>query len=81
MQRLPALVLPKGPPKAEDAAGVAAAGQCEVETAQARPGRISSARPLECFFDIDMQHGPNCGAGELKIIVAILPGEPGRQQS
>ena len=23
-------------------------------------------------FDIDMQHCPNCGAGELKIIAAIL---------
>ena len=25
-----------------------------------------------CSFDIDMQHCPNCGAGELKIIAAIL---------
>ena len=24
------------------------------------------------MFDIDMQHCPNCGAGELKIIAAIL---------
>jgi hypothetical protein len=23
-------------------------------------------------FDIDMQHGPNCGAGEFEIIAAIL---------
>ena len=27
---------------------------------------------LKLRFDIDMQHGPNCGAGELKIIAAIL---------
>lgn len=25
-----------------------------------------------CSFDIDMQHCPNCGAGELKIIATIL---------
>jgi hypothetical protein len=27
---------------------------------------------LERLFDIDMQHRPNCGAGELKIIAATL---------
>jgi hypothetical protein len=27
---------------------------------------------LKRAFDIDMQHCPNCGAGELKIIAAIL---------
>ena len=27
---------------------------------------------LKRVFDIDMQHCPNCGAGELKIIAAIL---------
>ncbi len=27
---------------------------------------------LKLRFDIDMQHCPNCGAGELKIIAAIL---------
>ncbi len=27
---------------------------------------------LACAFDIDMQRCPNCGAGELKIIAAIL---------
>jgi hypothetical protein len=71
--KLRALVVPQGPPKDEEAASIAAAaGQCEVETAQARPGRISWARLLERVFDIDMQHCPNCGAGELKIIAAIL---------
>ena len=36
------------------------------------PGRISWARLLKRVFDIDMQRCPNCGAGELKIIAAIL---------
>ena len=30
------------------------------------------ARLLKRVFDIDMQHCPNCGGGELKIIAAIL---------
>jgi hypothetical protein len=33
---------------------------------------ISWVRLLKRVFDIDMQHCPNCGAGELKIIAAIL---------
>ena len=41
-------------------------------TVQARPHRISRARRLERVFDIDMQHCPNCGTGELKIIAAGL---------
>jgi len=36
------------------------------------PHRINRARQLKHVFDIDMQHCPNCGAGELKIIAAIL---------
>jgi hypothetical protein len=39
---------------------------------QGRPHRISWARLLKLEFDIDMQHGLNCGAGKLKIIAAIL---------
>ena len=31
--------------------------------------------------DIDMERRPNGGAGELKIIAAILRGEPGRKRS
>ncbi|MGH8703285.1 MAG: hypothetical protein ACREVR_19205 [Burkholderiales bacterium] len=50
----------------------AAAAECEVETVQARPHRISWARLLKRVFDIDMHTCPNCGAGELKIIAAIL---------
>jgi hypothetical protein len=30
------------------------------------------ARLLERVFDIDMRRCPSCGAGELKIIAAIL---------
>ena len=30
------------------------------------------ARLLKRVFDIDLQHCPNCGAGEVKIIAAIL---------
>ena len=32
----------------------------------------TSLSSLKLSFDIDMQHCPNCGAGELKIIAAIL---------
>ena len=71
------LVVPQGPPKDEEAPGVAASGaQCEAETetetAQVGPGRISWARLLKRVFDIDLQRCPHCGAGELKIIAAIL---------
>ncbi len=71
--KLRALVVPQGPPaQAQAATESAAAAECEVETVQARPHRISWARLLKRVFDIDMQHCPNCGAGELKIIAAIL---------
>ena len=70
--RLRSLVVPQEPPNDEEAASVTAAGPCAVESAQARPGRISWAQLLKRVFDIDMQHCPNCGAGELKIIAAIL---------
>ena len=64
--------MPQGPPKDEEVADVAASGvQCEAETAQVGPGRISWARLLERVFDIDMQRCPHCG-GELNIIAAIL---------
>jgi hypothetical protein len=71
--KLRALVVPQGPLEREEATTEAAtASECEVESAQARPRRISWARLLKRVFDIDMQHCPNCGAGELKIIAAIL---------
>jgi len=71
--KLRSLVVPQGPPKDEQAPGVAASGvQCEAETAQVGPARISWARLLKRVFGIDMQHCPNCGTGELKVIAAIL---------
>ena len=73
--RLCSLGVPQRPaaPDAPSAAPAASA-ECEVETetAQGRPGRISWARLLKRVFDIDMQHCPNCRAGELKIIAAVL---------
>lgn len=70
--KLRALVVPQGPEVQEQATSVAVADECEVEAVQARPHRISWARLLKRVFDIDMQHCPNCEAGELKIIAAIL---------
>jgi Putative transposase len=70
--KLRPLVVPQGPQVQEAASEAAAAAECEVESLQARPNRISWARLLKPVFDIDMQHCPNCGAGELKIIAAIL---------
>jgi uncharacterized protein (DUF983 family) len=71
--KLRSLVVPQEPPaQAQAATEAAVAADCEVETAQARPRRISWARLLKRVFDIDMQHCPSCGNGELKIIAAIL---------
>ena len=70
--RLRPLVVPQKPEVQERAAEVAVAGGCDVQTVQSRPCRVSWARLLKRVFDIDMQHCPNCGAGELKIIAAIL---------
>jgi hypothetical protein len=42
---------------------------------------MSWAQLLKRVLDIDMQYCPNCGGGELKIIAAILRGEPGRKRS
>ena len=45
---------------------------------RALPGTPTAAlanaynRLLKRVFDIDLQHCPNCGAGELKIIAAIV---------
>lgn len=71
--QLQALAVPTVPTNDEEVASVAAAGgQCEVETAQVRPGRISWAQLLKRVVHLDMQHCRNCAAGELKIIAAIL---------
>ena len=70
--KLRPLVVPQGPEVQEQAIEVAVASVGEAEAVAARPHRISWARLLKRVFDIDMQHCPNCGAGELKIIAAIL---------
>ena len=70
--KLRPLVVPQGPEVQELAAEVAVAGVCDVETVQSRPHRINWAPLLKRVFDIDMQYCLNCGAGELKIIAAIL---------
>ena len=71
--KLRSLVVPQGPlEQDEPTSEAAAAAECELAAAQARPHRISWARLLKRVFGIDMQHCPNCGAGELKIIAAIL---------
>jgi hypothetical protein len=71
--KLRSRVVPQGPPaQAPVAAEAAAVVEGEVEPVQARGQRIGWARQLERFFDIDLQHCPRCGAGELKIIAAIL---------
>ena len=66
-------MVPQGPPAhAEPTSEAAAAAKCEVEAVEAPVHRISWARLLKRVFGIDMQRCPNCGAGELKIIAAIL---------
>ena len=72
--KLRSLVVPQGPEVEERASAAVAASECVVqtETNPDRPPRIGWARLLERVFDIDMQHCTNCGAGELRIIAAIL---------
>jgi hypothetical protein len=65
-------VVPQGLEVQEQATDAAVAAEGEVETVQAGPHRIGWARLLKRVFDIDMQHCPNCGGGDLKIIAAIL---------
>jgi hypothetical protein len=45
--------------------------ECDANCAHHRPVRLSWAKLLERVFDLDLEHGPNCG-GELKIVAAIL---------
>jgi hypothetical protein len=42
-------------------------------------GAPERAGLLKRVFEVDMQHGPNCGR-ERKIIAAVLEAEPGRQR-
>jgi hypothetical protein len=65
-------LVPQAPVPPGEVTQAAAATEYEAETAQGRPGRISWACLLKRVFDINMQHCPNCGGEELKIIAAIL---------
>jgi hypothetical protein len=67
-------VVPQGPPaQAQVAAEVAAPAECEqAEPVRVRAQHIGWAPLLERLFDIDLRRCPSCGAGELKIIAAIL---------
>ena len=75
--KLRALVVPQGP---ESPAQATQPDACEANCAHHRPVRLSWAKLLKRVFDLDLEHCPNCG-GELKIIAAILRGEPGRKRS
>ena len=75
--KLRALVVPQEP---ELPAQVSVPAECEAACAHHLPVRLSWAQLLKRVFEIDMEHCPNCG-GELKIIAAILRGEPGRKRS
>jgi hypothetical protein len=75
--KLRALVVPQVPEAPEQAARSAA---CHASCAHHRPVRLSWAKLLKRVFEIDMAHCPNCG-GELKVIAAILWGEPGHKRS
>jgi hypothetical protein len=72
--KLRSWVVPQGREVQEHATegAVASVGEREAVQGHARPHRIGWARLLKRVFDIDMQHCPHCGAGELKIIAAIL---------
>ena len=70
--KLRPLVVPQGLGAEEQVADSAMATECEAQTVQDRPHRISWARLLKRVLDIDMQHCQNCGPGELQIIAAIL---------
>ena len=59
------------PQQPEPPAPAAPPAECEASCAHHRPVRLSWARLLKRFFEIDLEHCPSCG-GELKIIAAIL---------
>ena len=71
--KLRSRVVPPGPlAHTQGGSEATAAGDRDLDTVPTGPHRISWARLLKRVFDIDMQHCPNCGGGELKIIAAIL---------
>ena len=73
--KLRALVVPQVPEASEQAAKSV---ECDANCAHHRPVRLSWAKLLKRVFDLDLEHCPNC---ELKIIAAILRGEPGQERS
>ena len=75
--KLRALVVLQG---SEPAAPTTPRAECEANCAHHRPVRLIWAKLLKRVFDLDLEHCPNCG-GELKIIAAILRGEPGHERS
>jgi hypothetical protein len=72
--KLRARVVPQGPPaRAHVATGAATPAECEqAKPVRARAQHIGWARLLKRVFDIDLRRCPSCGAGELRIIAAIL---------
>jgi len=64
-------VVPQGPASEQQPVDAAVAAKCGAEDAQVRPCPMNWARLLERVFDIDMQHWPNYGAGELKVFASI----------
>ena len=75
--KLRAMVVPQEP---EVAAQEAKPAECAAICAHHHPVRLNWAKLLKRVFDLDLEHCPNCG-GELKIIAAILRGEPRRKRS
>jgi hypothetical protein len=69
--KLRARGVPQGPEVAGSASAAAAAAR-QAEPVRARAQRMGRAGLLKQVFDIDMQRCPRCGAGQVKIIAAIL---------
>ena len=71
-QSVPGDGLPGDGPGLPGVLAGAACAACAAEPVQGRSHRLAWARLLRRAFDLDMQHSPNCGGGELEIIAAIL---------
>ena len=67
MKRLAALV----PTRPDGHASVSEHTAAEPTCTHRQPACMSWARLLRLMFQIDLEHGPNCG-GQLKIVAAIL---------
>lgn len=70
--KLRALVVPQGDACARGAGHRSRSRRLRGRDCPGPADRTSWARLLKRVFDIDIQHCPNCGGGELKIIAAIL---------